>query len=348
MISSRHPTAGLVPEAPYHVVWLATDACTARCQHCSSNSAKQSPDELTTSEAMAMIDDLAAAGVVDLGISGGESLLRGDILDVLAHAKKRGLAVGIATNGAKLTPHRAAALAGLGLDRLQVSLDGFAEQHDELRRWPGLFERALATIATAQAAGLRVNVCCTITRLNANTLEPFVDFIAGLGIGRLNLSRFIPTGRGDDALDPGDARWRSIIELCGGLQRKYHRRLAIVTHLAQHILVDPEAGDLPAFTGCQAGRGQGCISANGTIYPCVLLPVAIGNIRSHPFRQIWTGSPLIQAFQARDKLEGACGACAVRDRCGGCRAVAFAASGNPFSSDPRCWVHEPQLGSCLH
>lgn len=336
-----------IPETPYHMVWLATDACTARCLHCSSNSEKRSPDELTTAEAKGMIDELAAAGVIDLGISGGEPLLRRDMLEIISHAKRRGMTVGIASNGAKLSPARAAQLAATGLDRLQVSLDGFAEQHDYLRRWPGLFDKVLGTIRIAQAAGLRVHICCTLTRLNFASLEAFVSFVAQTGIKRLNLSRFVPTGRGSDLLDPGDHEWRGIIERCRRLQIEYAGKLEITSHLAQQILVDPEAKGMSAFAGCQAGRGQGCITANGTIFPCVLLPIAVGNIRQGDFRDIWTNSPTIHALQDRDRLQGACGTCSLRDRCGGCRAVAFARTGDLLAADSRCWLHEQPIMGCL-
>lgn len=338
--------AVLIPEAPYHMVWLATDACTARCLHCSSNSARRSPDELTTSEAKDMIDQLAAAGVIDLGISGGEPLLRRDMLEIVGWTKQRGMTVGIASNGATLTPKRAAELAATGLDRLQVSLDGFAEQHDRLRRWPGLFDRVLKTIRTAHEAGLRVHVCCTVTRLNCDSLEAFVAFLAGTGIRRINLSRFVPTGRGSDLLDPGDDAWRAIIERAGKLKAAYAGKLEITTHLAQQILVDPEPEGMTVFAGCQAGRGQGCITANGTVLPCVLLPISIGNIRDNDFRKVWTDSPTIRALQNRDRLKGACGTCSLRERCGGCRAVAYARTKDPFATDPRCWVHSSKAG-CL-
>jgi radical SAM protein with 4Fe4S-binding SPASM domain len=105
---------------------------------------------------------------------------------------------------------------------------------------------------------------------------------------------------------------------------------------------------MPAFAGCQAGRGQGCVTSNGTILPCVLLPIPIGNIRAGSFREIWTSSPTIAAFQDRSRLTGACGSCALRERCGGCRAVAYARTGDPFADDPRCWITERAALPCLN
>lgn len=325
-------------ELPLHMVWLATNACTARCLHCSSNSALRAADELSTAEALDMLDQLADCGVVDFGISGGEPLLRDDLFEIIAHAKGRGMAVGVATNGAKLRIQTAERLAALGLNRLQVSLDGPADAHDHLRQWPGLYRRAVASIGVARRAGLRVHVCCTVTRLNVDLLDDFVAALPALDVQRLNISRYVPTGRGADGLDLPDADWRAVIAHCVALRERHRGRLDIVTHLAQQILVDAEVAAMPAFVGCQAGRGQGCISANGTVLPCVLLPIPLGNIRAAPFRRIWSEAALARQLRQREQLDGKCGRCQVRERCGGCRAVAFARSGDPLASDPRCWL----------
>lgn len=337
MLNASNLRIPLIPQTPYHMVWLATDACTARCLHCSSNSAKRSPDELSTEEVFSMIDQLSEAGVIDFGISGGEPMLRRDIIEIIAHAKARGMAVGIASNGAKLTDARAERLTEIGLDRLQVSLDGFAPDHDKLRCWPGLFDRVLSTISKAIRFGLRVHVCCTVNAMNYTDMAEFVEFISTTGVKRLNLSRFVPTGRGKHFLDPGDETWRSIIRQCAEVKATYAGRLEITTHLAQEFLVDPAVREMPVFAGCQAGRGQGCITANGTVLPCVLLPIKVGSIRGSRFEELWTNSPIIQAMQDRGNLKGRCGACSLKERCGGCRAVAYARTGDAFADDPRCW-----------
>jgi AdoMet-dependent heme synthase len=329
------------PRMPFHMVWLATNACTARCLHCSSNSAVRMPDELKIDEVRDLIDQLADVGVVDLGISGGEPLIRKDLLQVIVHAKRRGMSVGVGSNGAKLGPERAAGLVSAGLNRLQISLDGLGAAHDELRRWPGLFSRALQTIRIAQSAGLRVHVCCTINRLNFRDLDAFASVVAGLGVRRLNFSRFVPTGRGADSLDLDNQSWRFAIEQCARIRARYEPEIEIVSHLAQQILVDKDVADMPGFIGCQAGQAQGCVTANGTVLPCVLLPIPLGNIRDRPFRDIWQTSSIVRAFQERTELGGNCGICALKDRCGGCRAVAFSKTGDPLAADPRCWLTGP-------
>jgi radical SAM protein with 4Fe4S-binding SPASM domain len=320
------------------MVWLCTDVCNARCLHCSSSSACRSPDELTTEEACRMLDQLAAAGVVDLAVSGGEPLLRRDLFEVIRYSRSLGLSVGVGSNGTTLTPKSADRLAALGINRYQVSLDGLPSSHDALRRWPGLFTRVVRTIKLAQQAGLRVHICCTINRLNVGELEELAELVAGLGVQRINWSRFVPTGRGSAALDLTEGEWHRVIRLCMELRDRYRGRIEMITHLAQQILVDPQVSDLPGFIGCQAGIGQGCITANGTVLPCVLLPVAVGNLRDRTFAEIWRTSPIIQALQSRRALKGACGSCVLKSRCGGCRAVALARTGDYLATDERCWL----------
>ncbi|MCB1764503.1 MAG: radical SAM protein [Candidatus Competibacteraceae bacterium] len=339
-MSKQNSGGTFVPVMPFHMVWLATNACNARCLHCSSNSAQRSADELATKEVYAMVDDFVEAGVVDLGISGGEPLIRKDLFQIIAFVKSRGMSVGVATNGAKLDRWKAEKLADLEINRLQISLDGLAEPHETLRCWPGLFERALSTIELAKNCGIRVHVCCTISQLNVDQLDTFVECVASLGVSRLNLSRFVPTGRGVESLDLPSQRWQEVIKTCVRLRNKYVGRLEIVSHLAQQILVDDIVTDMPGFIGCQAGRGQGCITANGTIFPCVLLPIPLGNIREASFRDIWQGAPVVQQLQDRSNLQGRCGSCDVQSRCGGCRAVAFAKTGQLFGDDPRCWLQQ--------
>ncbi|BCJ56073.1 heme d1 biosynthesis radical SAM protein NirJ2 [Actinoplanes sp. NBRC 14428] len=329
---------GFRPAMPFHMVWLATDGCNARCLHCSSNSTRRSPGELTTDEARDLMTQLARAGVVDLAVSGGEPLLRRDLFDVVAHARALGLSVGIGSNGGRLTPRQAVRLAASGINRFQVSLDGLREQHDRLRRWPGLFDRVQRTIDTVAGSGVRVHVCCTITQLNVDDLEEFVAYVATRPVRRINFSRYVPTGRGTALLDIGDARWREVAERCMALRDAYAGRLEITTHLAQQILVDPCVAGLPGFVGCQAARGQGAVTATGDVLPCVLLPVPMGNIRQRPFAEIWRDSPVAARLRDRASLSGACGSCALRERCGGCRAVAYARTGDYLAPDPRCWL----------
>ena len=324
--------------APLHIVWLATNQCNARCLHCSSNSAHPAPDELVTTEVFHLLDDLSECGVLDLAISGGEPLFRKDIFEVIAYAKNRGFTVGIGSNGSTITSTVLDALLKVDINRLQVSLDGPETEHDTLRRWPGLFARATQAISLAVQRGVRTHVCCTINRLNAASLGTLTRLVTELGAKRLNFYRFIPTGRGNDSLDLSPLEWREIVATVNNLKLKNKPQLDIVSHLAQEVLLDETLANVEVFRGCGAGHNQACVSLDGTVFPCVLLPIPIGNIRQQPFRELWRDSPVISALQARSNLKGQCGNCALKQSCGGCRAVAYAKTGDYLASDSRCWI----------
>lgn len=339
MTDAAHRMQQLDLATPVHMVWISTNACNARCQHCSSASAERTPDELTTAEILRVVDEFATAGVLDLGVSGDEPLLRRDLFDVIARVRAHGMTIGVGSNGTSITRANARRLKDAGVDRLQISLDGSKSSHDCLRCWPGLFERVLRAIAVSIDAGLRTHVCCTINRLNASELASFAEAVCQLGVRRINFSRFVPTGRGAHSLDLTNQEWHQVISRCVEIRDRYRGTMEVVTHLAQQVLVDPDVRIMQAFSGCQAGRAQGCLSANGNVMPCVLLPVVIGNVRFASFEEIWRSSAVIRTLQKQDQVKGRCAVCPHAPRCGGCRAVAFARTGDYLASDERCWLN---------
>jgi radical SAM protein with 4Fe4S-binding SPASM domain len=329
------------PQIPYHIVWLATNACNARCVHCSSDAAKKLPGELTTDEAKSVFNDLADFGVFDVAVSGGEPLTRSDIFEVMEHAAGLGIRLGLGSNGSTVTPSKVDKLLKLGLDRLQISLDGLESTHNTARRWNGLFQKSVNAIKLGLNAGLRVHVCFTAHRLNFKEIGSVIDFCSELGVRRFNFSRLVPTGRADTILDLLPGEWKETIAVFNAKRKEYADQMDFTTHLAQQILSDPSLEDHLGFSGCQAGVGQGCIDSVGNVTPCVMLPVIIGNIRERSFADIWRSSETIKALRDRSQLKGWCRSCTHRDKCGGCRGVAYGYTGDPLAEDPRCWLFAP-------
>lgn len=327
-----------VPEFPFHLVWNVTNACNLRCEHCFSASGKPLPDELTTAEGHDLLDQIAEAGVFDLAFCGGEPLIRKDIFELLRYASALGLTTGLGSNGWMIKEQVVERLGEAGVVRLQVSLDGLEENHDRIRGRTGLFARTVAGIKTSVASGMRTHVCFTAHRGNLADLEPVIDLCAGLGVHLFNLSQFVPVGRGQQVRDLTVPEWRDVLTLWQRKRREYAGRMAFASHLAQLALVDPDIACSAGFRGCQAGTGQGAITATGDVLPCVVLPIPVGNIREQRFADIWRGSSVLRSLRARDRLGGLCGSCALRERCGGCRAVAWAYTGDCLAEDPRCWL----------
>jgi radical SAM protein with 4Fe4S-binding SPASM domain len=327
--------------APLYVAWEVTLRCNARCLHCYSEAAPGllHPMELTTEEAIGVIDQLADAGLLVLAFSGGEPLLRKDIFQLIDHAVERGLVVQVATNGALVSERLADRLQHSGVRGVTVSLDGAtAATHDHFRQFPGLFKRTLRAIRLLSERGLRVVVSFTPTTLNYQEGRDVVALAHSLGAGAANLSEFVPAGRGTRDLCLPPETLRDVILDWIAMQREYAGRMQIIWHDCRvALLVPPEERDL--YSGCGAGKLTARIKVDGTVTPCVFLPNIAGNLRRTPFTEIWRDSPLLATFRDRNAIHsGNCGTCQFKQVCGGCRAVSMSYYGDPMRGDPSCWV----------
>jgi MoaA/NifB/PqqE/SkfB family radical SAM enzyme len=153
--------------------------------------------DFSTTEALSVIDQLADAGLMVLAFSGGEPMLRRDWRELVGHAVSRGLSVNVGTNGSTVTEQRADDLKRLGVHSVTVSLDGHRpEVHDHFRQFRGLYDRTLTAIRRLVARELRVVVGFTPTRLNWQDGPGVVEVAERLGATTVNLSEYVPAGRG--------------------------------------------------------------------------------------------------------------------------------------------------------
>lgn len=338
MVDHARITSRLVPDVPYHLVWISTNACNAKCIHCSTEATKRLPNELSTEEVKKMFLELSKIGVFDIAISGGEPFVRSDMMEIIQYMSSLGLKVGIGSNGSTVTKKITDQLKQIKISRLQISIDGTESIHDLSRRWNGLFKKSKQAIFYGIESGLNVHVCMTLHKMNYLVMEEVIEMCAEWGVKRFNLSRFIPTGRGDSSLDLDKKTWHSLMFRYEQVKKNYTGTMEMTTHLSQSILLNPELDCHSGFIGCQAGIGQGCIGPTGDISPCVMLPVKVGNLREKSFSEIWQSSSIINGLKARDQLKGNCGVCSFREKCGGCRAVAYSYTGDLFETDSRCWL----------
>ncbi|HJX40875.1 MAG TPA: radical SAM protein, partial [Anaerolineales bacterium] len=153
------------------VVWNVGRRCNLRCVHCYSGSRdRRYEGELDTTEGRALIDDLAGFGVPVILFSGGEPLMRPDILELIAHARARGVRSVLSSNGTLITAELARELKGLQLSYVGVSLDGLEPTHDRFRGVEGAFARAMAGLRNCREAGIKVGLRFTINRRNAQDI----------------------------------------------------------------------------------------------------------------------------------------------------------------------------------
>jgi radical SAM protein with 4Fe4S-binding SPASM domain len=300
-------------------------------------------DDLTTEEAFGVVDALRGAGHPLLILSGGEPLLRDDLEAIAGRAAAAGMPVALGTSGILLTHERAQRLRRAGVTAAAISLDSTdPHQHDAFRGAPGAFAGALAGMDACQEAGIRVQANVTVTPDNLDEVESVLSLAAGHGATSAQVFCFVPTGRAKDWVGP-DEYEALLARLLGRVEEL---PLPVrPTCAPQFIRIADELGvTRPGWQrGCLAGVAYCRVAPNGDLTPCPYLPVAVGSLLSEPFATLWQDAPVFAALRDPERLHGACGACEYRARCGGCRARAYAVSGDLLGPEPLC-PHVPGAG----
>ena len=336
------------------VFWETTAACNLSCKHCRRLELDATRDELTTAEAKTMIDGIAQAGKPILVFSGGEPLMRPDLWELCAHARAAGLTLALATNGTKVDDAIAAKVRDAGIARVSISLDGAdAATHDAFRGQVGSFEAALAGQARLRAHGVSTQINCTVARHNRDQLVDLRERCIAIGAEALHLFVVVPVGCGVELTDDmrlsaeevestltwladqaGDPRL-FVKATCAPQFARIVRQRGKMADLRSHAHGN-KAGVNATTRGCLAGSSVCFISAKGEVFPCGYLPVDCGNLRRQSFPEIWKDSLVFEQLRDPKLLEGKCGGCAFSSSCGGCRARAYAITGNLLAEEPDC------------
>jgi len=352
----------LLVHAPFLVVWNFTYKCNLNCKHCYSDAGNNPREELSTSEAMNAVNQIADFGVTSLAFSGGEPLMRKDFFEVAKHAVDSGLYVSVATNGTLINEEKAKKLKKIGLNYVEISLDGASSKtHDAFRRTPNSFDQALNGLKNCVKEDVCTCLAVTATKNNLNEIPSVFALAQKIGVDRFTLFNFVPTGRGKDILEldlSPEEREEVLIFLHKKLSE--HLRMAILTttpQLARVALQFPsnqedlimplahmetakiskKAKGLADFIGgCGAGRFYCAVSPEGNVQPCVFLPITVGNLKTDKFENIWYNSSVFKILRNRGNLKGRCGKCGFKYVCGGCRARAYAYYNDYLMSDPGC------------
>ena len=184
------------------VVWNCTRACNLKCMHCYAQAVEKSPEkELSTEQALVMIDDLAAFGVPVLLFSGGEPLIRKDLVTLAHYAVGKGMRAVISTNGTLITREKARELKEVGLSYVGVSLDGLEEVNDRFRGKKGAFGEAMQGIKNCQEAGLKVGLRFTMNRMNREEVPRIFDILEQHEIPRVCFYHLVYAGRGSELIE---------------------------------------------------------------------------------------------------------------------------------------------------
>lgn len=351
------------------VVWNVGQRCNLKCIHCYSQSRDiEYPGELTTAEARAMLDDLANYGAPVILFSGGEPLMRGDLLELAHHAKSNGLRAVISTNGTLITREKAKELKSVGLSYVGVSLDGMKETNDRFRAVVGAFDMAVQGIRNCLAEGIKVGLRFTINKGNAQDIPDIFELIYNEGIPRVCFYHLVYAGRGSKLIkeDLDHEETRQVVDLIMDKTREMHdrgRKLEVLTvdnHADGPYLYlrlkkeNPKRAAevyelLQMNEGNSSGKGLACISWDGVVHPDQFWRhVILGNVKDRPFSEIWDdiSNPLMARLKdKKPHLKGRCAECQWLDICGGnFRARAEAYYGDMWAPDPACYLTDEEIG----
>lgn len=338
----------------YIVPWRCTFNCSFNCVHCTSAGKPAAPDELSTEDAKKIVDQAYELGASFFGVTGGEMLLRKDLFEVIAYARKVGMNTSIITDG-RLLNDKAFENIVKNETKVSVSIDGKESTNDKVR---GKGAYAASVKAIERLSREKLLNCLVYTLANVNEQITNVteeDFTAVLDLAEKYGARWviyhgmIPYSKDPASLKaaPSAGQYEWAWNKLYDLRVKYKGKPDINIYYPSYARVAKQRGIADwdnwfnhFFLGrCFFGKFMS-IAENGDAIPCSYNDVyRFGNIKKQSLQSIWNELQNNEFFaKVRDKnnLKGKCGVCEYREICGGCRTSALFYTGDILGPDPQC------------
>ncbi len=329
--------------APLKVFLDITYRCNLHCAHCFTNSHLSHPDELSTEQVFSLIEQMEDAGTGMLALAGGEPLLRPDFFDVVEYATKRGIKVGMTTNGLCLTEAISKRLHDLGVATISISLDGMERSHDAVRgvgTWKQVVEKIKILRQHCHVA--KIGIRYTINALNLHDYEPVLRFAEEVGLDVVKFNPIRPFGRA--------TRHQNLLLT----QEQYVQFLTSVQQVKTKVryslpktpLDNCDYDFIDLGFGCTGGRETCNVSPTGEFSGCAFLgdSFVVGNIKTTSFLELWSKT------QETVRCVGnkSCQSCSSYGNCrAGCRCRALVEFGNMNAIDPHCTLGKAVTGQKL-
>jgi len=347
---------------PKWIAWEITRRCNLKCVHCRSSSEMDVDDhpDFSFEQAKSLLDDISAYANPVMVLSGGEPLLRKDVFEIAKYGAAKGLRMCLATNGTLVTQETCDKIKDANIKMVSLSLDGAkAETHDNFRNQDGAFAGTMNAIKLFNANNIPFLVNSSFTVRNREEIPEIYKLVKTLGATAWYMFMIVPTGRGEDIMEEliPENVYDEILEWHYEVEKNEDELLMrptcaphyyrIVRQKAKEEGSNFKRRNLKFSTGgskgCLAGQLICLIDVDGEVQPCSYFPKSAGNAMQTPFKKIWEESTLFQQMRDFKSYKDNCGRCEYVNVCGGCRARAYAMSGDYLAQEPFCSYVPGQL-----
>jgi len=305
---------------PYYVLWDCSRNCNLNCVHCGASKEKYEK-ELTTAEIKDLIDELAKIKVGFFAATGGEPLLRRDLLEVMDYASKRGIKTGFATNGYFIDEKKAEEIKKVGISSIQISLDGSEKTHNQIRGNPQSFQKAIRAIKLLQKQKIKiVSVATTVTPINFEEIPNLKKILLNLKVKLWRICIIMPIGRADkEKLLLSPIQLKKLFSFVSS--NKNNIKIQIGENLPFLANYEEKIRNAPLL--CPVGFTACCIGVDGNVRGCPEMPdkeeFREGSILEKPFLDIWKNGFKRYRSRSAIKTDEKCISCKDKEKCyGGC------------------------------
>jgi len=328
---------------PVSAVWEITLACNMKCIHCGSAAGKTRSNELTTSEALNLCEELNELGTRLVTLMGGEPFLRQDWYTIAQKIKDLGMDLTFISNGLTIDDNIISKLKKLDVYAIAISLDGgIHETHESIRGVKGSFEKCLSCLDLLRNEDIPTSIITTLHKKNVKELSKIRELIMGKGIAwQIQMAGL--TGRFPANLLLSKEEFYSVAMFISSSRNQYAiKELPVMGahNFGYHSRVLGNIMITPIWRGCQAGVTTIGIQSDGSVKGCLSLPddYIEGNIRNKNISAIWN-NPSFASYNRefkKEDLNGDCKRCKYGKRCkGGCQTVSTSLTGE-MHNDPYC------------
>lgn len=330
----------------FYFQWHFINSCNLRCSHCYQEgyNYKDLPLDKLFCIADQIIEALKKWNMNGrISLTGGEPFLSPHLFDLVQRIEEADeiRQFDILTNGTCITDQHIDLLKRCKkLHQIQISIDGPTEEIHEKVRGKGTFSRVLNAVNMLKKNNIEVSFMFTLMKQNKDYALNMIDFAEKCGVNAVTIERVTPCGHSniEDILTKDQIK--EIYEMIT-LRANEVNNLPVVRRLRPLWINTSALNNQPnsKIGGfCPVGFTSLAILWDGTVLPCRRLEIPIGNILTDGLFKIWYDSEVLWKIRDKNNLKGKCHGCKNVERCGGCRAIAYATTGDYMGEDVQCWI----------